>query len=185
MKRTTVLLYRLQFFQLQLKGGYDPLFYRLRPEGSYHSLVFRLLPKGGYDLLSLPRPATLIRRILPNLWTCQIQNPVLSADIICTLITAKSSLQSILSHHLSAHVITVMLIKLLINTAGYCQFIKHQGLNMSSSRSTHLIIIIQFIIREISLSTRSVKHNSFEHHHGICIIIIKCRSVSTSQSASS
>ena len=87
MKGTIALLYRLQ-----LKGGYDPLIYRLRPEGSYHSLVFRLPLEGGYDLLSLPRPATLIRRILLNLWTCQISNPVLSADIICTLITTKFSL---------------------------------------------------------------------------------------------
>ena len=81
MKGTNPLLYRLQFFQLQLEGGYDPLFYRLQPEGSNHSLVYRLLPEGGYDLLSLPRPATLISRILPNLWTCQIPKPVLTADM--------------------------------------------------------------------------------------------------------
>ena len=84
MKSTTDLLYRLQlFFQLQLKGGYDPLFYRLQPEGSYHSLDFRLLPEGGYDLLSLPRPATLIRGILLNLWTCHTQNP--AVDNFCTV----------------------------------------------------------------------------------------------------
>ena len=56
------LITKTSIFQLQLEGGYDPLIYRLRLEGSCHSLVFRLLPEGGYDLLSLPRPATLIRR---------------------------------------------------------------------------------------------------------------------------
>ena len=40
MKGTTLLLYRLQFFQLQLEGGYDPLIYRLQPEGSLSSLDF-------------------------------------------------------------------------------------------------------------------------------------------------
>ena len=54
------LITKTSIFQLQLEGGYDHLIYRFQPEGSYHSLVFRLPPKGGYDLLSLPRPATLI-----------------------------------------------------------------------------------------------------------------------------
>ena len=90
MKETTPLLYILQFFQLQLEGGYDPLIYRLRPEGSYHFLVFRLPPEGGYDLLSLPRLATLIRRRLSNLWTCHTSNS--AADNLCTLVTVKSSL---------------------------------------------------------------------------------------------
>ena len=89
MKGTTALLYRLQFFQLQLEGGYNPLIYRLRHEGSCHSLVFRLLPEGGYDLLSLPRPATLIRRILSNLWTCH--TPKSAANNLYTLVTIKSS----------------------------------------------------------------------------------------------
>ena len=63
---------------------------RLRPEGSYHSLVLRLPSEGGYDLLSLPPLATLIRRILSNLWTCH--TPKFAADNLCTLFTAKSAL---------------------------------------------------------------------------------------------
>ena len=62
---------------------------RLRPEGSCHSLVFQLPPEGGYDLLSLPRPATLIRRRLSNLWTCH--TPKFAVDNLCTLVTVKSS----------------------------------------------------------------------------------------------
>ena len=57
------LIINISNFQLQLEGGYDHLIYRLQPEGSYHSLAFRLQPKGGYELLSLPHPANLKKKI--------------------------------------------------------------------------------------------------------------------------
>ena len=48
--------------QLQLEGGYNTLIYRLQHEGISKSLVLQLQPEGGYNPLSLPRPATQIRR---------------------------------------------------------------------------------------------------------------------------
>ena len=144
-------------FQLQLKGGYDPLIYRLRLEGSCHSLVFWFQLEGGYDLLSLPHPATLIRRRLSNLWTCHTPNSAI--DNLCTLITIKSSLQLILSHHLSAHTVISN-----INTAGQAAH-QHCWLLSShqTSRSEHVIIKIY-----------SSHHHHTVHHQGDCFINKVC-----------
>ena len=101
MKGTTPLLYRLQFSasterrlrphdlqattwrKLPLHSFLASIGTRLQPEGSFHFLFFLLQSKRGYNLLSLPHPATPIRRILLNLWTCHTQNP--AADILCTV----------------------------------------------------------------------------------------------------
>ena len=68
---------------------------RLRPEGSCHSLVFQLQPKGGYDLLSLPRPTTLVRT---DCWTC---GPVTHQTLNLLLIT--STFTSLSSHITGTH----------------------------------------------------------------------------------
>ena len=158
----------------------------MQPEGSYHSLVFRLLPEGGCDLLSLPRPATLIRRILPNLWTCQISNPVLSVDIICTLITAK------LSRQFSAHVITVMLIKLLINTAGLELLVADNLHSLFTAKSALSLMLthsvphcttcrsvtyqsLNLLVHTVHCHPQSLKYLCFaiaEHHHRLYIKVI-------------
>ena len=53
--------------KLPLPSFSDSTKRRLWTEGSFHFLVFWLQPEGGDDLLSFPRPATLVRR---GCWSC-------------------------------------------------------------------------------------------------------------------
>ena len=100
-------------------------------------LVLLLQPEGSYDLISLPRPATLVRKRLSNLWTCHIPNSKSDVDNLCTLITAKSSLYMSLPHTAHHHPQSLKYLCSYITEHHHRLCIEVIGYVMSSSSSSH------------------------------------------------